>query len=64
MVGSAVGLVEWRKPGKYAGRVDRIDVGSAVADLSFRPFQDGLLGIVAANGVNSLTHETNGRRES
>lgn len=60
-LGNGIGFVEWRKPGKYGGQVNKIDSSSSIADIQFSPFQPGLLGVVSSNGVPSLSDRGNCR---
>ena len=59
--GNGIGFVEWRKPGKYAGQVNKIGSSSSIADIQFSPFQPGLLGVVSSNAVPSLSDGDNCR---
>lgn len=52
MIGSSVGLVEWRRPRKLGGKVDgKVSVDGTVQDIQFSATERGVLGIISSSGV-------------
>jgi hypothetical protein len=64
MIGTGVGLVEWRAPGKLGGRCERVEVGGLIADVCASDVQEGLFGVATSSGVVSMAGRADCRVKS
>jgi hypothetical protein len=52
-LGNAVGLIDWTEPGKFGGKIEKVEVGGPVADLVWSGIETKCLGVVASSTVES-----------
>jgi hypothetical protein len=44
-------LIDWNEPKKLGGKVERVDVGGPITDISFSGVEGKLLGVATSSGV-------------
>jgi hypothetical protein len=48
-----VGLIDWNEPGKYGGKVNKVEVGGGIVDLTWSEVERDVLGVVTSAGVHT-----------
>ena len=51
IIGTSVGLIDWRDPKKLGGKIERVDVGGRIGDLCWSTVESCVLGVVTSSGV-------------